>query len=148
MCGRTAKAPFILEIADGTKLRFPRDAVLEIGRRFAGAPGALIALHVTCTSAAAAPRDNEWKGLSIGALAKGTQLSAGTIEHAGQGTAKCPGAAVSFDSAEALEAVDFRNVVFRDTSTRGAAVSVSGGGDCAALARAGNRSLDVPLCAK
>jgi hypothetical protein len=147
---KDSPGPAVLEIADGTKLRFPRDGELTVGDRFSGGGGALVAHHVTFGSAEAAPRGGAWRGLVIGDLAKGTQLEDCTIEFAGQSPPKTHGQAISFDSDKAVAAADLHNVVFRETESRGVAVSVSGVAhpDCTALGRSGNRSIDVPLCAK
>jgi hypothetical protein len=147
--GPGAAAPAVLELAEGTALRFAADASLRVGT---WGRGALIARRATFTSAKPTPAAGDWQGVEFGEGAGGTSLADCAVEYAGRSVSRggrSPGAAVTFASDKAAAAVALRGLTVRHTEARATALrSASGPLDCAALAGAGNRSLDVPLCAK
>jgi hypothetical protein len=139
----------VLELADGTKIRFARDAALRVGDL---GPGALIAHHATFTSAADQPSGSEWSGIELGTHAAGTRLTDCTFEHAGRrSTPRVAGAALHVWPQATPTSIELRNLSFRDADKSSFAISSAGGGgaiDCSALTAAGNHSADAPLCSK
>jgi hypothetical protein len=138
-------SPAILELADGTTLRFLRDARLRVGST---GPGAIVAHRAKFTSAHDQPQAGDWSGIELGEYANGTKLSDSTIEYAGAATARTSGAALRLGSGDLVAATELHNLTFRETYSRSVAIRGPSGGviDCEKLSAAGNLSVDVPLC--